>query len=784
VPQVIAPKRPFEDPARISGPRILTNAAAISAGLALWLGAQAIEVRADIVRHVAPVARGSGDGTSAADAAGYLDPGFWAGVKSSLGTSPTTVRFLDGQYNSEGLVLEQLGHPANRLTLQGATPNGAVLNAPTGVMLQFNGVQNTTVRNLHFTGAITNYAFHIQGSSSAPSHGISIEECSWTDLTTLRYGALGTTYSNVHDITVKDNTFIRVGADAGAHMMYNAYGSYNLYLYNNYFEDCPGDYIRFRGNMTDFGEVIGNTFVSTSSVYNRPFVAVPLFNDVDPGDENFGTNFLIQDNHFEYRASGGPRRDAIAFYHQGYDPAGYNNLMTAAEGAILTNGSAQEKKQLLLANTGINGDRVHVFDNTFVNEANRLTFGSFASYGSVSKGWDGWADIYDVVQHQAPVPPSPNAPIVEFRFNGGGPRSVSSGSLYTTLMHRQWDGTSWSIAENHSPDASGVSGLPGDRAYNDPSVILGGGQAPGSANAHYFGGFAGGARLQNGNDLEKFTVQGWFKAPAGQPLGTDGSYSALIGNLGSSSNDGGWVVRTRQSASAGTLEFRFGENASTLDHSTASSTAGAFAETDQWVFFAVTLDVAIGRVEFFKGTTTTGIEAAGASTVGPLLGGMIASSDRNFYIGNVGSEGGEWFQARAFNGLLDNLRVYDRILSSAELDQLRRADITLSDLMLPLDGDYNFDGVVDAADYVAWRATDATQAGYERWRENFGASIATSTAQHDSNSHVAVPEPTAWISALGLVVLGGLGRRQPQPLHHAVRTNADENRAHRSNTNN
>jgi hypothetical protein len=37
-----------------------------------------------------------------------------------------------------------------------------------------------------------------------------------------------------------------------------------------------------------------------------------------------------------------------------------------------------------------------------------------------------------------------------------------------------------------------------------------------------------------------------------------------------------------------------------------------------------------------------------------------------------------------------------------------------------LDGDYNDDGKVDAADYVVWRENDGLQAGYDLWRAHFG----------------------------------------------------------------
>ena len=38
-----------------------------------------------------------------------------------------------------------------------------------------------------------------------------------------------------------------------------------------------------------------------------------------------------------------------------------------------------------------------------------------------------------------------------------------------------------------------------------------------------------------------------------------------------------------------------------------------------------------------------------------------------------------------------------------------------------LAGDYNQNGIVDAADYSVWRKNDGSQEGYDTWRANFGA---------------------------------------------------------------
>jgi hypothetical protein len=64
-----------------------------------------------------------------------------------------------------------------------------------------------------------------------------------------------------------------------------------------------------------------------------------------------------------------------------------------------------------------------------------------------------------------------------------------------------------------------------------------------------------------------------------------------------------------------------------------------------------------------------------------------------------------------------------------------------------LPGDYNSNGIVDAADYVVWRKTDGSQAGYDLWRTNFGRT-AGSGATAGSSSSAAVPEPAAILMVL------------------------------------
>jgi hypothetical protein len=70
-----------------------------------------------------------------------------------------------------------------------------------------------------------------------------------------------------------------------------------------------------------------------------------------------------------------------------------------------------------------------------------------------------------------------------------------------------------------------------------------------------------------------------------------------------------------------------------------------------------------------------------------------------------------------------------------------------------LPGDFNGDGIVDAADYVAWRkglGTTYTQADYDLWRANFGSTAGNGAALFPAWSQpAAVPEPSSLVQLIG-----------------------------------
>jgi hypothetical protein len=71
-------------------------------------------------------------------------------------------------------------------------------------------------------------------------------------------------------------------------------------------------------------------------------------------------------------------------------------------------------------------------------------------------------------------------------------------------------------------------------------------------------------------------------------------------------------------------------------------------------------------------------------------------------------------------------------------------------------GDYNQSGHVEASDYVMWRKTDNTRAGFVTWRSHFGEP-SSSGAGVIANS--AVPEPASF-ALLTIAISGWRLRRR------------------------
>ncbi len=360
------------------------------------------------VYYAAPEAIGGGDGADPAHAAYFRDSQLWAKAQQSLQESSVIVNFLPGDYifsntkdgkNRGRLTLLNLGHDEHVLIIQGMYEEGTVFMSDPSEpvsedravdLLYFEG-KNAVFRNLHFTGKqYMAYTTKFYGTN------VLIEDCTFIDLPNVIYGATGAHYARTSRITWRNNVFKRIGYRSGSHMIYNAYDPTYLYVIDNYFEDCAGEYVRFRDD-TDFVVAYGNTFKSTGSYinYNMPFLSVPLFNDDNPADpgpnpnyEYFGTHFVIAGNTFIYPNDNRGTKLVFRFYQNGFNPPGLQYLLSPTEAAVLQNGTLEQKRALMQTQLELDPAQIYFYDNTYIGGAKPLVeYQAVPNYGENSRGF-------------------------------------------------------------------------------------------------------------------------------------------------------------------------------------------------------------------------------------------------------------------------------------------------------------------------------------------------------------------------------------------------------------
>ncbi|QDV75426.1 hypothetical protein [Botrimarina mediterranea] len=171
-----------------------------------------------------------------------------------------------------------------------------------------------------------------------------------------------------------------------------------------------------------------------------------------------------------------------------------------------------------------------------------------------------------------------------------------------------------------------------------------------------------------------------------------------------------------------------------------------------------TLGMTTANVPIYIGTNAQG-ELIGENVTAvyggpvPASGGHVAQNVESVVWGSDGI---------VSEALLDpnSLRGVRKYLTELDAALLRDLGYTVATgFATPLPGDYNDDGLVDAADYTVWRdggSPDDSVEGYNVWAGNYGATAPASRASAEGS---AVPEPGAIVLLGSLLTLTALERR-------------------------
>jgi hypothetical protein len=239
---------------------------------------------------------------------------------------------------------------------------------------------------------------------------------------------------------------------------------------------------------------------------------------------------------------------------------------------------------------------------------------------------------------------------------------------------------------------------------------------------------------------------------AAQRLGQFGSHTGAAGK-----SVGFDVSQTLTSTSNGGAGFRFNNGASLYDTPVASDS-----------FHIVTWQVANGQsytnAKLYVDGTTASNTFTGSSTNSPDTT-TFTGTDLELLLGTGRSTAGALLAGDYYTGQLAEFLVFNQQLSVGQINLV--ANYLSTEYALPfayetnvlfsasaLTGDYTHDGVVDMADFVAWRNTGINgQQGYLDWRTHFGESTAgLATDSQSAAASYLVPEP----APLSILVIGSM----------------------------
>jgi len=255
-------------------------------------------------------------------------------------------------------------------------------------------------------------------------------------------------------------------------------------------------------------------------------------------------------------------------------------------------------------------------------------------------------------------------PLLEYKFNVNDNNLATNTGYYATQALYMFNRLG-SAANLQTASGIGVSGQPGDQAFNNGALDMG--------NISPNGGFADQrayyTEYENRNAL---TIACWFNAQT-QMMRNAGLITKISGNYG-------WSFDVMTGTGTQPLRLILGSGSAQLvSYGTTNGTVtggSLFGETGTWVFCAATWDGTLGanNVIWYKGTKT--------SSVVPVYTGTIALAQiaQGSAFLTVGTMNGSQTN-RCFYGLLDNVRLWmstgtnSAVIGQEGLEAYRTADL-------------------------------------------------------------------------------------------------------------
>lgn len=326
------------------------------------------------LRYAAPAAVGSGAGTNSSTAACYTNGTFWSAVNSAAASAPVKVVLLSGCYNIGNLRFDGIGNTTNTIIIEGEKPFRTLFDGLYGA--RFFRTKNMILRNVHFHAPASGNGAVAVGDASAETKDITIEGCSFYGMTNVTYGVCSMTYGTTHDITLQECDFVRCGKPSdGSHMIYNSQNAYAIKIINNYLEDGWGSYLKIRSGSSGY-IIIGNRFVQNNgyyTTYSKPFMQF-YANNTSPADEVLGTDYLVENNTFDYKTA--YTNHPMQIYILGETPTnhpGYHEVDSTEKSTIEnTGGSVSSRNAEILENFGVNITNDWIIGNNIYSNASPI----------------------------------------------------------------------------------------------------------------------------------------------------------------------------------------------------------------------------------------------------------------------------------------------------------------------------------------------------------------------------------------------------------------------------